>query len=65
MSDIEETAPENSLIDLSDNEIEIEIEKVRDFPEDGVFFKVFYRNLASLLFCCKINTPNLLKMVKI
>ena len=26
MSDIEEAAPENSLIDLSDNEIEIEIE---------------------------------------
>ena len=26
MSDIEEAAPENSLIDLSDNEIQIEIE---------------------------------------
>ena len=59
MSDIEGTAPENSLIDLSDNEIEIEIEKVRDFLEDGLFFRVFYSNLALLLFCCRI------KMVKI
>ena len=51
MSDIEEAAPENSLIDLSDNEIEIEIEEVllRDFPEDGVFFRVvYYRNLGFL-----------------
>ena len=52
MSDIEEAAPENSLTDLSDNEneIEIEIEQVliRDFHEDRVFFRVFYRNLALL-----------------
>ena len=38
---------------MSDNEIEIEIEiekvQIRDFPEDGVFSEVFYRNLALLL----------------
>ena len=36
---------------MSDNEIEIEIEYalIRDFPEDGVFFRIFYRNLAALL----------------
>ena len=65
MSDIEGTAPENSLIDLSDNEIEIKIEKVRDFLEDGLFFRVFYSKLALLLFCCRINILYLLKMVKI
>ena len=65
MSDIEETAPENSLIDLSDNEIEIKMEKVRDFLEDGLFFRVFYSNLALLQFCCRINILHLLKMVKI
>ena len=48
MSDIEDAAPENSLIDLSDNEIEIEQVLIRDFPEDRVFFRVFYRNLAVL-----------------
>ena len=40
MSDIQEAAPENSLT---------------DFPKDGVFFRVVYRNLAFMLFCCKIN----------
>ena len=76
MSDIEEAAPENSLIDLSDNEIEIKIEKVliRDFPEDEVFFRAFYRDLTLLhlrvlllpfIVCCKINILDLLKMVKI
>ena len=41
MSDIQEVAPENS---------------VTDFPlKDGVFFRVVYRNLALMLFCCKIN----------
>ena len=32
---------------------QIEIEKVLigDFPEDGVFFRVFYGNLALLLLC--------------
>ena len=40
MSDIQEAAPENSLT---------------DFPKDGVFFRVVYRNLALMLFCCKIN----------
>ena len=65
MSDIEGTALENSLIDLSANEIEIKIEKVRDFLEDGLFFRVFYSNLALLLFCCRINILYLLKMVKI
>ena len=44
MPDIEEAAPENSLIDLSDNEIEIEYVQIRDFPKDGVFVGVFYRN---------------------
>ena len=44
MSDIEEAAPDNSLTDLSDNEIEIEI-------EERVFFRVFYRNLALLHLC--------------
>ena len=36
---------------LSDNEIEIEIDKVliRGFPEGGVFPRVFYRNLVLLL----------------
>ena len=53
MSDIEETAPENSLTDLSDNEIDIEIEEVRNFHDDGVFFRVFYTKLASLLFVAK------------
>ena len=35
---------------LSDNEIEIEIQEVliRDFPEDGLFFRVVYRNFALL-----------------
>ena len=33
MSDIEEAAPENSLTDLSDNEIEIEIETEHDATE--------------------------------
>ena len=50
-SDIEEAAPQKSLTYLNDNEIEIEIEiesvLIRDFPE-GVFFRVFYRNLALL-----------------
>ena len=40
MSDIQEAAPENSLT---------------DFPKDVVFFRVVYRNLALMLFCCKIN----------
>ena len=40
MSDIQEVAPENSLT---------------DFPKDGVFFRAVYRNLALMLFCCKIN----------
>ena len=40
MSDIQEVAPENSLA---------------DFPKDGVFFRAVYRNLALMLFCCKIN----------
>ena len=40
MSDIQEVAPENSLT---------------DFLKDGVFFKVVYRNVALMLFCCKIN----------
>ena len=66
-------------IDLSDNEIEIRMKLVliRDFPEDGVFFSVFHRNLALLYtslrfvitnhisFCFKINMLHLLKMVKI
>ena len=33
MSDIEETAPENSLIDLSDNEIEIKMESKKDYRQ--------------------------------
>ena len=40
MSDIQEAVPENSLT---------------DFFKDGVFFRVVYRNLALMLFCCKIN----------
>ena len=40
MSDIQEVAPENSLT---------------DFPKDGVFFRVVYRNLALMLFSCNIN----------
>ena len=41
----------NSLIDLSDNEIEIEIEKaqIRDFLEDGLFFRVFQLQKLAVL----------------
>ena len=43
----------NSLIDLSDNEIEIEIEiekvLIRDFPEDGLFFRVFQLQKLAVL----------------
>ena len=42
MPDIEEAASVNSLIDLS------ELVKIRDFPKEGVFFGVFYRNPALL-----------------
>ena len=43
---------------------------MREFTEDGVFFRVFYRNplcyifafcYYHLLFCCKINILHLLK----
>ena len=75
ISDIEEAAPDNSLIDLSNNEIEIRIKLVliRDFPEEGIFVNVFYRNLALLYtssrfvitnyisFCFKINRLRQLK----
>ena len=70
MSDIEEAAPENSLIEV----IEIEEVLIRDFPEDRIFFSIFAETLlcyifvfcyCHLLFCCKINILNLLKMVKI
>ena len=48
ISDIE--LGENSLIDLSNNEIEIRVKLVlrRDFPEVGVFFSVLYGNLVFL-----------------
>ena len=66
-----EAAPENSRIDLSNNEIEIRIKLVliREFPEVGVFFSVLYGNLVFFIyifaFCFKINMLHLLKMVKI
>ena len=45
-----EAASENSLIDLSNNEIEIRIKLVliREFPEVAVFFSVLYGNLVFL-----------------
>ena len=56
MLDIKEAAPENSLIDLSDNEIDIEIESVliRDFPEDEFSSEHFKETLLCYIFafCC-------------
>ena len=77
MSDIEEATPENSLIDLSDSDIEIGIEQVlvSYFPENQFFFSFFFTETLlcyifvfcyyHLLFCSKINILQFLKMVRI
>ena len=76
MSDIEDAGPENSLIDLSNNEIEIEMKYVNNWQTsrktefsaeyftETMLCYIFAFWYYHLLFCCKINILHFMKMVQ-